>query len=340
MNKFMTKKSLLISLIVSLALIIAGAFIAGFLGFNPDSTTKDYAVIEVSDSGYMSLEEDFRNQLQDFCQKKIEAKYAVADTKYSESTSAGGSIEYVLTSGTPNNEFLLSLRTSIDESGIEGIETAGVSVSLHFVENHAFTEYIWRTAIGMGVALVLLFVYVAIRFKVGMGVSALIAAIHDVLLTLAVIALLRIPAGIALIGVAAFSLLLSIVLNLIVFGRMRADFRADEKDAIPAKEAVSGSVSASLKNVLTISIALAAAIVLFGVIGAIIGIDLLTIMLCALMSVVVSTYSSLILTPAIYARMKEKSDANKAEKAKYNYSSDKKREKEEKSSAKNVAEEV
>ena len=339
MNKLVTKKSFFICLAVSLALIIAGAFVFGFLGFNPDSTTKDYTVIEVSDSGYMALQENFRTGLQDLCTDSISAKYDVADVRYTESTSAGGVIEFILRSGAPTQEFLDTLRGEIAASGIDGVDIADVSVSVHNVENEGYTRYIWRTAIAGGVALVILFAYVAIRFKVGMGVSALVAAVHDVLLTLAVVALLRIPAGVALIGVAAFSLLLSAILNLTVLGRMRSDFRT-QPESLSARDAVAQSVAASRKNVLLVSVTMAAAWVVFGVIGAIVGFDLLTIMLCALMSVVVSTYSSLIFMPALYACIKEKSDAKKADKARYNYESEKKREKEEKAAAKKVAEEA
>lgn len=339
MNKLVTKKSFFICLAISLALIIAGAFVSGFLGFNPDSTTKDYTVIEVSDSGYMALQENFRTSLQDLCTDSIAAEYDVADVRYTESTSAGGVIEFVLRSGTPTQEFLDTLRSEIAASGIDGIDIADVSVSVHSVKNEGYTQYIWRTAIAGGVALVILFAYVAIRFKVGMGVASLVAAVHDVLLTLAVVALLRIPAGVALIGVAAFSLLLSAILNLTVLGRMRSDFRT-QPESLSARDAVAQSVAASRKNVLLVSVTMAAAWVVFGVIGAIVGFDLLTIMLCALMSVVVSTYSSLIFMPALYACIKEKSDAKKADKARYNYESEKKREKEEKAAAKKVAEEA
>ena len=57
MNKPVTKKALLLSLIVSLVLIIAGAAVFAFAGFNPDSTMRDASVIEVSDVMRLSDEE-------------------------------------------------------------------------------------------------------------------------------------------------------------------------------------------------------------------------------------------------------------------------------------------
>ena len=314
MSKPVTKKRLFVCLAVSLVILIAGAFLFGFMGFNPDSTMDDYNMIEVSD--YLSFRNEAAGEdtesLYDFCRGKLEeANFRIVDERATESTALGNSVEFVI-SGSSEEElqaFVSQLQQAIADQFGEYGDSAVVTVAYHSVENLPYYEFIWRTAIGAAVAFVLLFAYVAIRFKVGMGVTALIAAVHDVLLTLAVVALLRIPAGVTLIGVAAFSLLLSAVLNLIVFGKMRRDFRSEDRKNLPAREGV------------------AALTVCMGAVGAFIGFDLLSVMLSTLMAIVVSAYSSLFLSPAIYACIKERSDANRAKKAKYNYASEKKQEK-------------
>lgn len=332
MSKPVSKKRLFVCLAVSLVILIAGAFLFGFMGFNPDSTMDDYNMIEVSD--YLSFRNEAAGEdtesLYDFCRGKLEeANFRIVDERATESTALGNSVEFVI-SGSSEEElqaFVSQLQQAIADQFGEYGDSAVVTVAYHSVENQPYYEFIWRTAIGAGVAFVLLFAYVAIRFKVGMGVTALIAAVHDVLLTLAVVALLRIPAGVTLIGVAAFSLLLSAVLNLIVFGKMRRDFRSEDRKNLPAREGVALAVKDSLKNVLIVCILLAALTVCMGAVGAFIGFDLLSVMLSTLMAIVVSAYSSLFLSPAIYACIKERSDANRAKKAKYNYASEKKQEK-------------
>lgn len=341
MSKTVSKKNLFICLTVSLVLIIAGAFLFGFLGFGENSTAKDYTAVEVSDSGYMSFDEEFRSSLESFCNTEIgNAGYTVADVRYNESASgAGNTITFILTEGSDSlASFVDSLAVAID-ANVQNAERAVVSVAYHTVENAPYYEFIWRTAIGAGVAFVLLFVYMAIRFKVGMGVTSLVAAVHDVLITLAVIALLRIPVGVTVIGVAAFSLLLSGFMNMLVFGKMRRDFRSEDRKDLPAREGIALAVKESRKSVFVTAILLAALLVVLGAIGAVIGRDMLWFMLSGLMAVVASTYSSLMLSPAIYACIKEKSDARRAEKAKYNYSSDKRKE-EKASQKKEIAEEA
>ena len=219
-------------------------------------------------------------------------------------------------------------RDNFISRGVENAEAAVVSVTFHNVENEAYYDFIWRSAIAAGVAAVVLFAYAAIRFKAGMGLSVLAAAVHDVLITLAVTALLRVPVGVAFIGVAAFSLLLSAFMNLMVFGKMRRDFRSDERKNLPAREGIALAVADSRKTVLVSAILLAAAIVVLGAVGAAFGAELLWFMLTGIIAVAASTYSSLYLAPALYACIKEKSDASRAEKAKYNYASEKKAKKE------------
>ena len=206
MSKPVSKKRLFVCLAVSLVILIAGAFLFGFMGFNPDSTMDDYNMIEVSD--YLSFRNEAAGEdtesLYDYCRGKLEeANFRIVDERATESTALGNSVEFVI-SGSSEEElqaFVSQLQQAIADQFGEYGDSAVVTVAYHSVENQPYYEFIWRTAIGAAVAFVLLFAYVAIRFKVGMGVTALIAAVHDVLLTLAVVALLRIPAGVTLIGV-------------------------------------------------------------------------------------------------------------------------------------------
>ena len=328
MSKQVTKKSLFVCLVISLVLIVAGAFMFGFLGFNADSTGSDYTVVQVSDFSFSIRSEETQQQLTDFCSEEISKTYSVSGVEQFTDTSTGEVLIRYTVEGAPDQAYCTQLETTIVGAGIEGIsDTNTITVTYHDLVNRPYTQYIWRTAIGAAVAFVLLFAYVAIRFKVGMGVTALIAAVHDVLLTLAVVALLRIPAGVTLIGVAAFSLLLSAILNLIVFGKMRRDFRSEERKGLPAREGIALSVKDSVKSVLIVCIMLAALTVCLGAVGAFIGFDLLSVMLSTLMAIVISAYSSLFLAPSVYACIKERSDAIRAKKAKYNYASEKAQEK-------------
>lgn len=348
-KKLTLKQLLLLCLTISLAIIVAGAFLFGFLGFNPDSSTADYTSIEVADNnGTIVTDSNYRAALEDFCFSEIDAAgYDVSDVEYSPApTGTAGRLEFILRGSVNEDEIAafteqLSAALAEESYGESGTlaEVGDTSVTYHSGVYVPHYEYIWRTAIGIGVALVLLFAYVAIRFKVGMGVVTLLAAVHDVLLTLGAIALFRIPAGPTVICVAVFALLISIFFNLKVFGKMRQDLRLEERKELPAREAVALSAKESRKGIFIAGILAAAALVVLAVVGLIVGFDLFSFMLGSLIAVIAATYSSLIFAPALYAVIKERSDARRAERAKYNYASEKARKKSEKQEAKEANQE-
>ncbi len=329
MTKFSAKKCLLLCLIVSLVLIVAGAFVFGFAGMNLDSTMKDYTSVEVTDNGYMANDANYRTALEDFCLEEIEKEYAVEKVLYS-GFQLDTHLEFILSDIASDAE-LAALADKLEEALAgeafgEGLTlgTAGdVSVGWHVAVYAPHYEYVWRTAIGFAAVLVLLFAYVAIRFKVGMGVTALVAALHDTLLTFALLCLVRIPMGASFICILAFAMLLSVFFSLKLFGKMRKDFRMEERKELASEESVLLSASEGRKGIFFTAIALAAVSVVLAVVGLIAGFDLFAFMAGALVAVIVCTYSALLLSPSLYALIKKKSDEDRAKKAKYNYASEK-----------------
>lgn len=311
MNKQIFKKNLFVCLVISLALIVAGAFVCGFLGFNADSTMSGHSVVQVSDVSFGTRDDATVRAVTDFYTEQLEGKgFAVSDVKYVDELSTGiGSYEFYVTGEEPSDAVLEELRNAIDGANISGVDSSTITVSYHVTENKPYTEYIWRASIAAAVAVVILFAYVAIRFRFGMGIAAFIAGIHDVLLTLAVVALVRIPSGTYLIGAAVIALLLSAALNMFLFGRMRADLRTDEMKEMPAREAVALSAQGSRKGILTFAVCAAAVFAVLAVAGIFVGLDLTFLMVGALISVAVSVYSALLFTPAVYAGIKSTGDA-------------------------------
>lgn len=323
MNKVLSKKGLTVCLAIAVIVIVVGAFLAGFLGYNPDGTHQNYSVVEVTDAGYSAS--DAQDEFVAFCKDEISKTYAVTDVKVTQSYTTGTSVFTYYVNGTPDRAFCDQLETAIAGCTIEGVNGALASVTFHEGTNLSYSDYAWRTAVGAAVAFVLLFVYVAIRFRLGMGVSVLIAGVHDVALLLALAAIVRLPVSPAFAGIAAIVLLLSALLNLYVFGRMRSDLRTDEFKAKSAEEAVADSVRNARPTVLVVALSVAAVAVILGVVGAFTGIDLTFAMVAAVIGIALATYSSLVLSPAVYALIKKKWDAKRAENAKYNYASDKKK---------------
>ena len=329
-SKLLSKKAVLILVSVALAVIVAGAFVCGFLGFAKDSGKKDAVSIQVS--GYLA-QGDLRDPLEDFFLDKLKADgYSVAEVRYGTSYSLTDDIlEFVLAGEADRDltEYAAQLQTALEGAGIEGVDAAVITVSAHNLDYTTQPTPVWRPIVGAAVAVVLLFVYVAIRFRLGMGVTAFAMTLFDVLLTFALIALLRIPAGAVMAGVAVFVLLLSMLFESVLFGRIRMLLRDRDRDEtaepMTAADEVAAGAAFSRKGIFATAIALAAVCVVGGIVGLCTGVSLTWLMISALLGVLVCTFTATMISPAVYARIKTASDARRAEKSKYNYASEKRR---------------
>ena len=134
------------------------------------------------------------------------------------------------------------------------------------------------------------------------------------LLTLAVVALVRIPVTTSVAYIGAFALLFTALTSMLTFNKMRENFKTDEYKAMSAEEAVSSSVQT--KSVLFFALLSIIALVL---VGAIAVTSVRWFAVAALVAVVMGTFSSLIFMPAIYLPMKKISDKRAAERARYDY---------------------
>ena len=354
MAKATSKKQLKLCLILSIVLIVAGAFVFGFLGFNEDTSVSDKTAVEVQTPISFFADDEDQETFVSVCEETIEnAGYTVTETNYyEESSGIYDYYEFVITRSTgtftqeETDALCEALETAIyalSDSDVGNVEiTRDILLSVVAVESETqyYWEYVWRTAIAVASVWVIAFGYVAIRFRLGMGVTILVANANDMLLTLALIALFRVPVNTTVIAVAAFSVMVSLFLNLCVLGRMRKNFKSEEWKGIPSREAVAKSTAESRKTVLFWAAAIALILVLCAVGGLFFSFDLFFIMIGGLIATAVSVYSSLFLTPAVYAGMKERSDKLAEERMKYDYISDKERKRREKEERRRQEEET
>ena len=140
-------------------------------------------------------------------------------------------------------------------------------------------------------------IYLAIRFEIRFGVAAIIATVHDILLTLGFLALFRVE--IALPTVAAILTIVGYSLNdtIVVFDRIRENLgRKGGRKEDPA-ELVNRSVNETLpRTVLTSGTTLAVLLALLFLGGAV----LFDFTIVLILGVVVGTYSSIfVASPAL-----------------------------------------
>jgi preprotein translocase subunit SecF len=174
-------------------------------------------------------------------------------------------------------------------------ESVGAKIG-HEIRNQAF----WAIVIALG----LILIYIAIRFEFRFGVGAVIALLHDVLVTLTVLSLLdreiTMPVVAALLTIAGYSINDSIV----VFDRIR------EQLVRLRRESFAGVLNISINQVLSRTVVtsittlfVALSLLIFG------GEIIRDFALAMTVGVLVGTYSSIFVASALVLEMRHAAEA-------------------------------
>ena len=120
------------------------------------------------------------------------------------------------------------------------------------------TKMIWSALLAVGIAVVLMLVYIAIRFEIASGVAAVICLVHDLFVMLTVYSLFQIPISLSII--AAFLTILGYSINatIVIFDRIRENRgkmeRAPFGDIVNTSvhETIGRSINTTVTTLLTI----------------------------------------------------------------------------------------
>src|SRR2546423_12555116 len=138
-----------------------------------------------------------------------------------------------------------------------------------FVGSRVGAELRYKAAIAVLISFVVTLIYLAIRFEWRFGLAAVIATAHDVLTTLAFIAMLRLE--VSLTVVAAILTVIGYSLNdtIIIFDRLREDLKKHRKE--PLRDTLNRAINETLpRSILTHATALSATLALLFFAGEII----------------------------------------------------------------------
>jgi len=185
-------------------------------------------------------------------------------------------------------------------SGIPApILTAGGSpdVSVTRIEPMITREITTRAWQAILVALGAMLVYIAWRFRLRYGVAAVVALVHDVVITLGVFAVagleFNLPVIAGLLTVVGYSLNATII----IFDRVRENVRTVRKASLA--ESINRAINQTLTRTINTGTTTLIPIVILFALG---GVPLQGFAVAMLMGVVVGTYSSLFISnPVVYA---------------------------------------
>lgn len=248
-------------------------------------------------------------------------------------SAAVASISYVQTSGsdlemslvikydnisstfdTENNDLTTYRNGLIEEQIKDYYETnyENVTVSTNYIGATASASLIKTALLSIFITLVLILIYIAIRFEVWSGLSAIIALIHDVAMMVCLVAIFRIQINSAFIAAVITIVSYSINNTIVVFDRARENIKkakGGNKTAIVdnnklVNESIVETMARSINSTLTTMVA----ITLFAIIGTA---SVREFALPVIFGLIAGFYSSLVIAPSLYCLMKNASDKRK-----------------------------
>ena len=276
----------------SLAFLLIGIILFCILGFNlgmdfTGGSTYEVAVGEISDADYNALKQDLGTVVSnEGVRYTISSKNSGADMVMeikcqTQDEALQQTIYQNLTDATSY---------TVTSTGFQGATTTG--------------EVLTSAFIAIFLALVAMLVYIAIRFELVSGVSALVALLHDVLMMCAFVVLFRIEVNASFVAALITILGYSINNTIIIFDRIRENSKMPNLQNMPYKDLADLSVKQTLRRTINTALTTIFAILLLAILGVP---SMRQFVLPILIGLVVGTYSSIFISPQLWSYLMTRS---------------------------------
>lgn len=288
-------------IVVTLAVIVAGMFVLGFVGFN---NTVDY---KESYQVVIDVEEDLNDSIKI---AKVEAEKfftqkGLASKSYATQTLDTGVVIYKFADDVSDKIDGLEdqIQDALNQKGL--MFEVSVKTEKAYPSSNGFD---FNLLLAGGIALVALFIYLCIMEKASGALSVLGASIIALLTFVSLVAIVRVPASPFVTAMMIASALLSAVLSSFMLGRFRNETRsvANEKVAnIDIAKKVSND--SALTMIITLG-----AIVVSTIALVVVGTGYLKLLgIQILIAGVSAVFASSVWTPAIWSVVRKAKKAKK-----------------------------
>lgn len=211
----------------------------------------------------------------------------------------------IIHSGPEKSELII--RSSKDLSNKDTTEIVSQFVEVYGMDGSNFQtqkfgpfmgkEIRDRAIFSVIIASVLMLAYISFRFQFKFGVAAVIALVHDVLVTFAVYSVLRLPVNSSFIAAILTIVGYSINDTIVIFDRIREESKIYPK--LGFGEVINNSIKLSLRRTLFTTLTTLMAVTILYIVGVE---DVKVLALPLIIGMVSGTYSSLfIATPILYS---------------------------------------
>lgn len=161
-----------------------------------------------------------------------------------------------------------------------------------------------RAILSILIAVGLMLAYISFRFQFKFGLAAIVALIHDVLVTLAIYSILQLPVNSSFIAAILTIVGYSINDTIVIFDRIREELKLNQRATL--ENIIDGSVALSLRRTINTTLTTIIAVSSLYLLGVE---DIKVLALPLLLGMIAGTYSSLfIATPVLFALKKGKTN--------------------------------
>lgn len=193
-----------------------------------------------------------------------------------------------------------ALQLQLEET-YPGINILGTSV----IGGAVSGELVIAGAMAIGLALVLMLLYIWVRFEWQYSVGAIIALVHDVIATIGLFAITQMQFDLA--TVAAILTIVGYSMNdtVVVYDRIRENLRKFKRE--PIEDVLNRSINDTLSRTILTSVTTLLALISLAVIG---GVTLKGFAFAMIWGVLIGTYSSVFVAAPVLLLTKVKREAN------------------------------
>lgn len=315
MSTFMKKDFNLVAnlkyyIIAPIAILFIGVIVLCFCGFNLGLDFTGGSVMsvtfrqEVSQTEYKEKE----NIIVSTLKNHGIAKYTLQ--KQGDSSTPTVSVKFQDIKGVNMEELTdtlkeeLATKLGFDNDQITNSGRIGASASAKLLTN---------ALLAVGLATLLILVYIAIRFELFSGISAIIALVHDVMIMCALVAICRIQINSSFIAAVITVVGYSINNTIVIFDRVRENLRKESYHNYTNAQIVDVSVKDTLRRSLLTTLTTFLAIAMLAIIGVT---DIREFVIPIIFGLLAGTYSSIFLAPSLWSLMYRKNKDKKLQKVK------------------------
>lgn len=157
-----------------------------------------------------------------------------------------------------------------------------------------------KALLSIGIATVAMLAYITFRFEFKFGLAAILALVHDILITMSVYSILQLPINSTFIAAILTIVGYSINDTIVIFDRVREESKLDSRQDL--ETLINRSVKNTLRRTIHTTITTVLAVVVLYILGVE---DVKILALPLLVGMIAGTYSSIFLAPTFWYDLKK-----------------------------------